>query len=94
MRTDGDFVIYVLYTRETTSWFQPSYDHYGTPKGFSASDDCWQRTGVFGTFDKQTGIDAVSEMLGKHPGQDWKLCERKISHHHRDICEFHRTVQK
>jgi hypothetical protein len=89
MRTDGDFVIFVLQARSTIGqekkWFSPNYDTFGTPPDFTASGDCWQTLGIHGTFDEEKGLDALRLMNREHPEYDWKLMERRLSQHHREI---------
>jgi hypothetical protein len=87
IRVDGDFTIYVLKAqgKKDDKWFSPNFDHFGSPKGFTASDDCWQKLGIMGTFDKMVGFAAIHEMHTAHPTHSWKLCELSMSQFHRDL---------
>ncbi len=53
MWEDGTYVIYRIqhYVEGTKEWDFSNLDHFGCPDGFSASDECWQKTGVKGCFD-------------------------------------------
>ena len=90
IRCDGDFVIYILECRDSRGkWFGPNYDNLGTPKGFAASDDCWQATGVSGTFHPHVGLSALQEMAKKHTHLVWRLMKMTVSQHKREIASMH-----
>jgi len=92
MRCDGEFTIYVLEARYTTGkdkkWFRASLDSFGTPPGFSASGECWQKTGIHGTFDEAQGVDAAMVMAREHVEFDWRLMRLEVSQHHHDVVTF------
>lgn len=56
MREDGLYAIYQIqhYVERTKKWDFSNLDHFGYPKGFGASGECWQETGVHGCFDLKT----------------------------------------
>lgn len=89
LRIDGEFTIYVLKGRATehrsNKWFSPSYDSFGTPPGFTASDECWQATGIHGTFDESQAFSALKLFAKAYPEQDWRMEEVKISQQHTQI---------
>lgn len=89
LRIDGDFTIYVLGCRITdkksNKWFSPSFDSFGTPPGFTASDECWQKTGVHGTFNEAQAFAALQLFAKAYPEDDWRMEEVKISQHHSPI---------
>lgn len=95
MRIDGDYTVYVLQGRskqpereEKQGWFGPSYDHFGHPPGFSASDLCWQKLGIHATFDYQQGLQALTLFNELHVEYDWRLMELKLSQHHKEVAMF------
>jgi len=57
--------------------------HPYTTNGFSASGDCWQQTGIHGTFELQVGMEALQYMAKKFPERRWRLvkyeCSRKTT---------------
>lgn len=81
LRKDGDVTVYVLQTKHKgkEEWFNASLDHFGTPEGFSASHDCWQQTGINGTFDKFVGMQGLTWMANRHVGQPWRLAKIRIT---------------
>jgi len=52
MWEDGTYVIYRIqhYVEKMKKWDFSNLDHFGYPDGFSASGECWQKTGVHGCF--------------------------------------------
>lgn len=92
LRIDGDFIIYVLGCRTTEKnsdkWFSPSYDSFGTPPGFTASDECWQTTGIHGTFDEAQAFTALQLFAKAYPEYDWRMEEVKISQRRSKIAEM------
>jgi hypothetical protein len=92
LRIDGYFTIYVLKGRNTEKksekWFSPSYDSFGTPPGFCASDECWQKTGVHGTFDEAQAFAALQLFAKAYPENDWRMEEVKISQHRSQIASM------
>ena len=69
LRYDGSYTIYLIQGRKLGSkdWFNISLDYFGHPLGFSASDKCWQKTGVMGCFDRKQAF-AASAWLQKRRG--------------------------
>ena len=93
MRCDGDIVIFVLQGRSTEKgkkkeWFGPSFDYFGHPPGFQASDDCWQRTGIFGTFDEDEGLTALKLFNREHVEYDWRLMRLHVVQEHTEVACF------
>jgi len=69
IRADGAYKIFVLEFKflPKDAWHTASLDHFGSPPGFSASDDCWQKTGVYGTFDQREARRGLAWMRRKNP---------------------------
>lgn len=63
MRTDGDFRIYLIdhWSERSQKWMDGS-GRYGHPEGFDACGECWQTTGIHGTFDLQQALDGAAEL--------------------------------
>lgn len=98
LRVDGTFVVYMLQfcnprldsDNPYGGWRDPNYDHFGTPlksekNGFAASGDCWQATGLHGTFDEAAGRAALKEMQTDtrwHRNEvNWRLVRRTFVQH-------------
>lgn len=83
VRKDGEYVVYVIQTRSANyrggEWYNASLDHFGTPPGFSASSECWQTTGIDGTFDRAVGLAGLSAIANKHPGVEFRLAQVNIT---------------
>ncbi len=83
MRTDGTFIIYKIQHQEASGEFVASnFDWFGTPPGFSASDSCWQTTGVMGTFDEKIAKKALKWMRAKHKDHTFRtvaICATQIT---------------
>lgn len=75
--TDGCYKIYIIELRtegyRNGKWFTASLDHFGSPPGFTACDECWQRTGVRGTFDEKVGRKGIKWMRKKYPNEEFRL---------------------
>ena len=85
MRSDGDVVLFKLEAKLDKDWFSANYDHFGSPAGFTASDDGWQKTGIFGTFDEEEGMRALLVMSKQHVEYSWRLMRLKLSQHHFEV---------
>lgn len=93
MRHDGEIVVFVLQGRSTekkekNEWFSPSFDHFGHPPGFKASDPCWQQTGIFGTFDEDEGLAALKVFNREHVEYDWRLMRLHVIQEHTEVACF------
>lgn len=64
LRNDGKVEVYRIQTRTDTiknsNWYYANLDHFGKPKGFGADGECWQETGIKGTFSWDDAIDGHS----------------------------------
>ena len=80
LRKDGIYEIYMIqHQQKDSKWV---YSIFGTPtvadikKGFNASGDCWQITGIEGTFDFETAkeglIKASENILKQYMNGDLK----------------------
>lgn len=81
---DGVSILYEIQHQpgdEKTLWRFSSLDHFGTPKGFAASCDCWQKTGIHGTFDLQEGLAGVRLLKSKWPAFRFRLVKRTYFQH-------------
>lgn len=73
LRTDGCYKIYrIQHKQEDGKWVYSSFDHFGYPgdwrskEGFSACGNCWQETGVEGTYNRELAIKGAKELAAKH----------------------------
>jgi hypothetical protein len=77
IRRDGCYQIFLIETRsknyKNEEWFTASLDHFGSPPGFTASDDCWQRTGVYGTFVEKTAREGLKWIRRRHSDTEFRL---------------------
>lgn len=85
IRTDGAYVCYLIQTRDESkkhkdgAWFEASLDYFGSPEGFNACGDCWQRTGVHGTFNEKEARAGLVWMRERHPGKPFRLIALHIT---------------
>ncbi len=75
---DGKFTIFRIQHRSGTKWGFSSFDYFGTPKGMSASDECWQITGVMGTFSRERGFIGLLWIRSKWPTHKFRLVRVEI----------------
>jgi len=75
IRNDGMYVIYDIQHRQSkpTKWVSSSFEHFGHPEGFNASDPCWQETGVMGTFSRHVAQKGLTWIRKKNPGTYFRL---------------------
>lgn len=71
LRNDGKYTIFVIQHEQPekgkeSTWVYSNLDVFGYPEGFSASDDCWQKTGIHGTFDAEQAMEGLSELRKKN----------------------------
>lgn len=89
---DGDFNIFVIEHESSYSdgkrWALSSFDHFGTPKGFSASDKCWQETGVRGTYNRRTAVAGLQWIATKWPDHSFRLKLVKIGQHSTEVARM------
>lgn len=80
IRTDGDFFIYILQVQLASNqkWVDANLDHFGFPWSFNASADCWQVTGVHGTFHKNEAIEALKWIREHWKKEKFRLVCRQI----------------
>jgi hypothetical protein len=87
LRNDGKYKIYMIrhlaevgaFGRDKSEWHFSNFDHFGTPIGFSASGDCWQETGIHGTFDLETGLEGLRWIADKHRGTKFRLVKLTLT---------------
>lgn len=85
IRVDGNFTIYKIQHWSAGKWVSSSLDHFGTPhilcasKGFSACGDCWQQTGVHGTFDLHAASEGLAWMTQEWPDHWFRIAKVTIS---------------
>lgn len=91
IRSDGRFTIFIIefeYTNKT-QWAQISFDvswvapdlyakHENIWNDFSSSGDCWQQTGVHGTFDVEKAIKLYL-LLKDHSIEKYKFRVKKVT---------------
>ncbi len=87
LRTDGDYTVYLIEhlasfasrMPESVRWAGSNFDHFGTPKGFSASDPCWQKLGIHGTFKRSQAVAGLRWLAEKHNGYTFRIVEMTVS---------------
>lgn len=90
LRRDGVYVVYRIqhYEPHSKQWVYSNFDHFGTPKGFSAADPCWQQTGIHGVFDEATacaGLKWISNpkrRFDHDPKRCWRCKNRQNAEQH------------
>lgn len=75
MRTDGTYKLYKIQHRQESDrrWVFSSFDFFGTPAGFTASSECWQVTGEYGTFGAIIARKGVVWMREHHPTRIFRV---------------------
>lgn len=78
---DGSYTIYVPQHKDTDSnkWHFSSLDHFGHPAGLTASNKCWQTTGIMGTFDRTVMRRAIKWLKNKHPTVEFRMATLVVS---------------
>lgn len=68
MDSDGEYVIFTLqyWDEKDGVWADAGLGSFGHPEGFNASGECWQRTGVHGTFDEGQALDGAVKLQRRH----------------------------
>lgn len=86
MRQDGTYTMYLIqhfspkgFGQREGVWCYSSLDHFGTPKGFSASGDCWQQTGYHGTYREAEGMRGLFWIAKRNPGTQFRLVKVILS---------------
>jgi hypothetical protein len=91
IRTDGTYKIFIiefLQESDKTWHYAGDGDHWLTGtlpfdkeprKSFNACGNCWQQTGVFGTFDKKTAFDLLYIISENNKTRSFRVCELYIS---------------
>ena len=72
---DGIYTFYRIQQRSSKKdkWTYANLDHFGHPKGFGASDECWQATGVMGCYDAKKAHLGLAELREKHAKHKFRL---------------------
>jgi len=81
---EGKYTIFCIqHAQANGDWVFSSLDYFGTPKGFQFSDDCWQKTGIQGTFDPTQAFCGAQSLSEAWPGTlfrvvqvnvEWRTC--------------------
>lgn len=91
LRTDGEFTIYLLQHKykKKGSWTDSSLDffHLGQPayeglkRPFSASGECWQQTGVCGTYGRGEALAFCAAIAAKYTDHKFRIaCVHVVQH--------------
>jgi len=101
VRNDGDYTIYILEywgnIGRKDEWlyagdgdqFTKGEDHFKEPfRSFGACGECWQETGIHGTYDKQTAFELLVKVAAHTPNRVFRIAELKISQTTTGICEI------
>jgi len=80
LRVDGEYRIFTLqyWNEKEHAWADAGLDHFGHPEGFTASGECWQRTGVNGTFDEDEALAGAAQLQKRH-GVPFRVAVLEIS---------------
>jgi len=72
---DGEFEIYMIQHdyHADGNYSYSNFDSFGHPEGFTASDPCWQTTGVMGTFDWETAQSGLEWIRRQHSATRFRL---------------------
>lgn len=81
MRNDGSFTFYEIQHQQKSDgkWEFSSLDYFGHPEGFSASHECWQKTGVTATFDPLVAEDGLDWISKRNPKEKFRLVMRHVT---------------
>ena len=79
LRRDGQYAIFVIEHHTAEGWRESSLDHFGHPPGFSASDVCWQRTGIHGTFDTTQALHALAFLAERHKNTKFRIVRKDLT---------------
>lgn len=88
LRNDGLYTIFCIqhYVPEygkPGAWVGSNLDHFHYPEGFNASGECWQQTGVTGTFDQVEAIAGWKWLREKWPETQFRVVCVTASQHTR-----------
>ena len=77
MRRDGEYTIYLIegWDEEAQGWERQMPSQ---PEGFDACGDCWQTTGIHGTFDYDQALDGAGALQKKF-GRPFRVVALEIS---------------
>ncbi len=69
MRQDGRYIVYrIQHEQADGKWVYSNFDHFGTPlPSFGASGDCWQVTGIHGSFEHEDVSPALTIIRDDNP---------------------------
>lgn len=89
IRTDGEYKIYIVKHYHEGSWGKSNLDHFFVHdtngkltkenKDFTANGECWQRTGISGTFNKDIAIAFKNQLEQKYTDKQFGVFEILIS---------------
>lgn len=78
MRNDGDVTVFQIEHKSEARWYGTSFDYFGTPhEAFSASGQCWQETGIHGTYDAEIAEIALMRISRTWPETAFRLVRRR-----------------
>lgn len=77
---DLDVVVFQIefLGRDATEWSTLNLDNYPEQRGFTASDPCWQKTGLHGTFTETQARRAIANLSVKAPELILRVVKRAI----------------
>ncbi len=83
LRNDGKYEVYVIEAKGEGDWFQYNMDFCALTddqpyKDFSASGECWQSTGVHGTFDVRHALKMFNLMTKAKPEYQFRVTKYTI----------------
>lgn len=75
---DGKYDIYLIQHQFGEKWVNSSLEYFGHPLGFTSSDECWQETGIHGTFNKSKAKRALKWISRQYPDMKFRIVCRRI----------------
>ena len=79
LNKDGNYQIYTIQhlpklEKETEeNWVFSNFDSFGFPDGFDACGECWQKTGIYGTFEIFTAKKGFDWIMKRNPDTKFRV---------------------
>ena len=82
----GDNWIAKVPAHKRFTCLNPNHGKHKEPfQTFSASGDCWQQTGIFGSFVLKQAMNLMKLMAEHVPNQEFRVAKLVITQHHEEI---------
>lgn len=82
LHNDGSYTIYTIKCRKLnrdSNYYYANLCTFGFPEGFKSSDECWQKTGIHGTFNLDEAKNAIKFLYDKHPDYLFKFVKLTLN---------------